>query len=199
MLKKFLIALGVLAAILVIFLGVVAMRPSDFRIARSATFTAPAPVVFEQVNDVHKWQTWSPWAKLDPNAKITFEGPESGKGASFHWVGNDEVGEGSMTITESRPQELVRFKLAFIKPFEDVCTAEFAFKPEGEKTSVTWTMYGEQKFIGKLICMFMDMDKMVGGDFEKGLANLKGIVEADPKETAEPKETAAAKEPASKD
>jgi hypothetical protein len=121
---------------------------------------------------------WSPWAKLDPNAKNSFEGPESGEGAIFRWAGNDEVGEGSMTITESKPSELVRLKLAFVKPMEDTSDTEFTFKPDGERTMVTWTMSGTYKdFMSKAICMCMNMDKMVGGKFEEGLASMKAIVE----------------------
>ncbi len=178
MLKKILI---VLAAIVVVFVVVVAMQPSDFRVARSATISAPAPAVFAQVNDFHKWEEWSPWAKLDPAAKSTFEGPPAGTGAIFRWAGNKEVGEGSMTITESRPSDLIRIKLEFLKPFAATNTAEFTFKPEGDQTAVTWSMSGQSNFIGKAFCLFMDMDKMVGGQFEKGLASMKSIAEAVPR------------------
>jgi len=178
MLKKILIAL---AAIVVVFIVVVAMQPSDFRIARSATISAPAPAVFAEVNDLHKWEAWSPWAKLDPAAKSTFEGPSAGTGAIFRWAGNKEVGEGSMTITESRPNELIRFNPEFVKPMAGTSTAEFTFKPEGNQTTVTWSMTGKSNFIARAMCLFMNMDKMVGGQFEKGLAAMKSIVEAAPK------------------
>jgi uncharacterized protein YndB with AHSA1/START domain len=176
--KKILIALGVIAVVLAGLAGVVAMQPADFRIVRSATIPAPPAEVFAQVNDFHNWEAWSPWKKLDPAAKNSFEGAPSGTGAVFKWVGNSEVGEGSMTITESRPNELIRIRLHFVKPFEDTSTAEFTFKPEGQQTLVTWSMYGRKDFIGKAICMFMDMDKMVGGNFEEGLANIKTVLEA---------------------
>jgi hypothetical protein len=179
MLKKILIAL---AAIVVVFLGVVAMQPSDFRIVRTATMSAPAPAVFGQVNDFHNWEAWSPWAKLDPAAKNSFEGPSAGIGAIFRWAGNKEVGEGSMTITESRPSDLIRIKLEFLKPFAATNSAEFTFKPDGDRTAVTWSMAGKNKFISKAICLFMNMDKMVGGKFEEGLAAMKSIVEAVPKQ-----------------
>ncbi|MGH7404633.1 MAG: SRPBCC family protein [Candidatus Methylomirabilales bacterium] len=178
MLKKILIAL---AAIVVVFVAVVAMQPSEFRVARTATISAPAPVVFAQVNDFHKWEAWSPWAKLDPAAKATFEGPSAGPGAIFRWAGNDEVGEGSMTITESRPSDLIRIKLEFLKPFAATNTVEFTFKPEANQTAVTWSMAGKNNFIAKAVCLFMNMDKMVGGNFEKGLAQMKSAVEAAPK------------------
>ena len=178
MLKKILISLAVIVVVLVV---VVAMQPSEFRIARSATISAPAPAVFAQVNDFHKWDAWSPWAKLDPAAKATFEGPSAGIGAIFRWAGNEEVGEGSMTITESRPSDLIRIKLEFQRPFAATNTAEFTFKPEGNQTAVTWSMEGKNNFIAKAMCLFMNMDKMVGGQFEKGLASMKSIVEAAPK------------------
>ena len=173
MLKKILIALVVLV---IVFIIIVATRPDDFRVARSATIPAPSAAVFEQVNDLHKFQVWSPWAKIDPQCKVTYDGPPAGTGASFAWAGNKEVGEGRMTITESRPGELIRFKLEFLKPFKATNTAEFDFKAAGNQTKVTWSMYGKSNFIMKAIGLFMDYDKMVGPDFEKGLANLKSVV-----------------------
>ncbi|MDD5199053.1 MAG: SRPBCC family protein [Terrimicrobiaceae bacterium] len=174
MLIKILIAVGAVVALLFI---VVAVQPSEFRIARSATIPAPPAVVFEQVNDLHKWQAWSPWAKLDPAAKNSFEGPPAGTGAIFRWAGNDKVGEGSMTITESRPSELVRFRLDFVKPFAGTNVAEFTFKPEGDQTQVTWTMTGTKNFVFKAVGLFMNCDRMVGGQFEQGLADLKSVVQ----------------------
>jgi uncharacterized protein YndB with AHSA1/START domain len=171
-----------LAFIILGCLASVAMQPSDFRVTRMATINAPAPVVFGQVNDLHKWDTWSPWAKLDPQAKHTFEGPSSGKGAIFRWEGNDQIGEGKMTITESRPSDLIRIKIDFLKPFQATNTAEFTFHPEGSRTVVTWSMSGTNNFVGKAFCLFMNMDKMLGGDFEKGLAQMKSVAEAPPKE-----------------
>jgi uncharacterized protein YndB with AHSA1/START domain len=178
MFKKILIALAV---IIVVFVIIVALQPSEFRIVRSATISAPAPAVFAQVNDFHHWEAWSPWAKLDPAAKATFEGPPAGRGAIFRWAGNNEVGEGSMTITESRPSDLIRIKLEFLRPFAATNTAEFTFKPEGSQTAVTWSMEGKNNFIAKAVCLFMNMDKMVGGQFEKGLAQMKSVAEAAPK------------------
>jgi len=174
MAKKILIAVAVL---LLVFCGVVALQPSEFHIVRIATMVAPAPAVFVQVNDFHKWEAWSPWAKLDPTAKNTFAGPEAGPGAIFAWAGDKKVGEGRMTVTESRPNELVRIKLEFIKPFASTCTTEFAFRPEGKQTVVTWSMAGVNNFIGKAFCLFMNMDKTVGPDFERGLAQMRSIVE----------------------
>jgi len=175
--KKLLIALGAFAALVVIFVIVVAMQPSTFRISRSATMAAPAAAISPHINELKKWQPWSPWMKLDPNAKSTFEGPAGGKGAAMTWAGNNEVGEGKMTIIESKPNELVRFQLEFYKPMAGVSEAEFTFKPEGEQTTVTWAMSGTNDFIGRAMCLIMDMDKMVGGQFENGLASIKAIVD----------------------
>lgn len=178
MAKKILIGVG---AVLAIFLIVVAMQPSTFRIERSATMAAPAADVFAQVNDFHKWEAWSPWAKLDPAAKNTFDGPSSGVGAGFAWEGNDQVGVGRMTITESKPAERIAIKLEFLKPFASTAATEYTFKGDGKQTTMTWTMTGEKNFVSKMMCLFMNMDKMVGGQFETGLASIKGIVEAPPR------------------
>ena len=172
----------ILAAIVAAFAIIVALQPSDFRVTRTTTISAPPPAVFAEVNDFHKWDAWSPWAKLDPAAKNSFDGPAAGTGAMFKWSGNNEVGEGSMTITESRPSDLIRFKLDFTKPFEATNTTEFTFKPEGNQTMVTWSMFGTNNFIAKAFCLFNSMDKMVGGQFEKRLASIKSIVEASPKQ-----------------
>jgi hypothetical protein len=175
MLKKILIGLVVVVALFAI---VVALQPSEYRVARSTTVSAPAPEVFAQVNDFRNWEGWSPWAKLDPAAKSTFGGPPSGQGAIFTWSGNDKIGEGRMTLTESRPAELVRIKVDFVKPFAGTSTSQFAFKPEGNQTAVTWSTSGQHNFISKAICMFMNMDKMLGGEMERGLAQMKSVVEA---------------------
>jgi hypothetical protein len=175
MLKKILIALAV---IVIVFVVIVALQPSDFRVARTAAISVPPPAVFAQVNDFHKWEAWSPWAKLDPAAKNSFEGPSAGIGAIFKWSGNNEVGEGSMTITESRPSDLIKIKLDFTKPFEATNTTEFTFKPEGNQTMVTWSMFGTNNFIAKAFCLFNSMDKMIGGQFEKGLAQMKTVAES---------------------
>ena len=174
-LVKILIALAAIAVVLVV---VVATRPSEFRVARTARIAAPAPVVFAQVNDFHKWEAWSPWAKLDPAMKQAYEGAPAGTGAVYTWAGNKEVGEGRMTLTESRPSELIKIELEFVKPFATTSTAEFTFKPEGDHTLVTWSMTGQNNFIAKAVHLFMDMDTMVGGQFENGLARMKSVAEA---------------------
>ena len=176
----FFIVLAVVFVLLVVLAGFVAMQPSTFQITRSAKINAPPATVFAQVNDFHNWNAWSPWAKLDPNTRYTFEGPPAGEGTKQHWEGNNEVGEGEMTITESRPDELILMKLEFIKPFASICDTEFKFQPEGEGTNITWTMNGQNNFMAKAMHLVMDIDKMVGGQFEEGLASMKAIAEGKP-------------------
>jgi uncharacterized protein YndB with AHSA1/START domain len=175
MFTKILIGLAVVIIILVV---VIATRPPGFKVERSATINAPPATVFGQVNDFHKWEAWSPWEKMDPAMKKTIEGPPSGTGAKYHWVGNDKVGEGQMEITDSKPAELVKIKLDFIKPMASTSDTLFTFTPEGSGTKVTWTMSGKNNFMAKAFSLVMNMDKMVGGDFEKGLAQMKAVSEA---------------------
>jgi carbon monoxide dehydrogenase subunit G len=178
MILKILIAIAVLVVVLV---AVIATRPSEFRVERTATVSAPAAVVFAQVNDFHQWDAWSPYAKRDPGMKKTFEGAPSGVGAVYTWSGNHEVGEGRTTIVESRPSELIRVRLEFVRPFAATSTATFTFRPEGERTAVTWTLDGRNGFPAKAMGLVMNMDKMIGDDFEKGLAQMKAIAEAAPR------------------
>jgi uncharacterized protein YndB with AHSA1/START domain len=166
-----------LVAVVAAFAAFVALQPSEYRVVRSATIAAPAPEIFAQVNDFHKWEAWSPWAKLDPNAKTTFDGASAGEGAIFAWAGNSNVGEGSMTVTESRPAERIRIRLDFVQPMAGTSTAEFTFRPEGNRTAVTWAMFGQNNFLSRAICLFMNQDKMIGDHFEKGLENLKALTE----------------------
>jgi uncharacterized protein YndB with AHSA1/START domain len=171
------ITLLVVAAVILVGLVIfVATRPSEFRVARSVTIPAPAAVVFEHVNDFHNWEAWSPWAKLDPHAKNSFAGPESGEGAKYHWEGNNQVGAGAMTLLESRPHEFIRIRLEFLRPFKATNAVEFTFQPSGEGTRVTWTMTGQNNFMAKAVGLFIDCEKMCGGQFEQGLANLSSVV-----------------------
>jgi hypothetical protein len=158
--------------------GVVATRPSEFRIVRTATMRAPASAVFAQVNDFHKWQAWSPWARRDPSMKQTYDGAAAGVGAVYTWSGHREVGKGRMTLVESRPGELIRINMGFLAPFAATSTAEFTFRPEGDRTTVTWSMSGKRNFVAKALDLVMDMDTMIGGDFEKGLAAMQSVAEA---------------------
>jgi hypothetical protein len=170
----------VLAVLVVVLLIVAALRSADFRVERSIVVAVPPAAVFAQVNDFHKWRAWNPWAKMDPAMKETYDGPPSGVGASYSWSGNKNVGAGRMTLTESRPVEWIRIKLEFLKPFAATNTAEFTFKPNGNQTVVTWSMFGKSNFICKLMGLFMSMDKMIGSQFEKGLADLKKASEPAP-------------------
>ena len=170
MIPKILLGLAVL---IVILLVVIATRPTDFRYSRSATIAAPPAALFEQVNDLRKFQEWNPWAKVDPNAKMEYTGPATGVGSAYTWVGNADVGEGAMTIIETKPGELVKARMDFKKPMAATHIAEFTFKPEGANTVVTWSMSGKNNFMGKAFGLFLDCDKMVGDQFQKGLATLK--------------------------
>ncbi|MEI7688435.1 MAG: SRPBCC family protein [Planctomycetota bacterium] len=174
MFKKILV---VLVALIAAALIIVQLQPEDFKLSRSIKIAAPASEVFPHVDDFHNWEAWSPWAKLDPAAKNSFEGPAAGVGSIFKWSGNDKVGEGMMTIIESKPNERIKIKLDFIRPFKATNDTEFSFKEEDKQTLVTWTMSGKHNFVGKAMCLVMNMEKMVGPDFEKGLANLKAVVE----------------------
>jgi uncharacterized protein YndB with AHSA1/START domain len=169
MLLKIGIAVGV---IVLAFLGIVALRPSEYRVTRTATIAAPPSAVFPHVNELRKFNVWNPWSKLDPATKVTFDGPPAGPGAVMAWSGDKNVGEGRMIITESRPNELVRFRLEFLKPFAGTANADFTFTPAANGTTVTWSMAGQNNFVAKAIGLFMNMDTMIGGQFEKGLASL---------------------------
>lgn len=159
------------------FLIFVATRPSDFRYTRTTTINAPASAVFPHVNDFHQWGAWSPWEKVDPMTKKTYGGPSSGVGATYAWLGNSKVGSGHMTIIESRPHDLLRVTIEFIKPMKATNTIEFTFAENAGQTLVTHSMFGCNSFMGKAMGIFMNMDKMIGDQFEKGLASLKEIAE----------------------
>ncbi len=174
----FMIILVALAVIAVLFLVIASLQSPEFRVIRSATVSAPPAVVFAEVNDFHRWEAWNPWGKIDPAMKQSYEGPPAGPGAVYSWDGNSKVGAGRMTLTENRVPELIRIRLEFLKPFATTNTAEFVFKPEGDRTVVTWDMVGKKNFFSKAMGMVMNMDKMVGGQFEKGLADLKALSEA---------------------
>jgi hypothetical protein len=177
MLKKIAVVLVLVIAVLA---GVIASRPADFKISRSRVVAAPPAVVHGFVNDLAKWPQWSPWDKLDPSMKKEVSTPAAGTGATYHWAGNDQVGEGRMTITESKPPQSVTMRLEFIKPFAATHRVQFDFVPSGTGTNVTWAMTGTNNFVSKAFDLFMNMDKMVGADFEKGLANLDAATAAAP-------------------
>jgi hypothetical protein len=178
------IVLLVIVVAVVGVLGLAATKPDAYHVERSAIIAASPAAVYAQVNDFRKWEAWSPWEKLDPAMKRTYSGPESGKDASYGWVGNDKVGEGRMTIVESQPDAHVGIRLEFIKPWEETCDAAFTLTPEGEATNVKWTMDGKNTYTSKIFNVFMDMNKMIGADFEKGLAQLKTVAESTPASAA---------------
>lgn len=169
----------IVVAVLVIgVLLVAATRPADVRVTRTATLAAPPSMVFPHLNDLRKFQDWSPWAKLDPNCQLTFEGPATGVGSSFSWTGNAKVGAGKMTITESRANELVAYHMDFYKPFAGVGEGRMEFKSSGSGTQATWSMDTKANFVMKVMCLFMSMDKAIGGQFEQGLAKLDAVSRA---------------------
>ena len=173
---KLLLILVIIAV--VVFAVIVSQQPDDFRIERSMTIAASPADIHAQINDLHKWNAWSPWAKMDPNSKVTFTGPNEGTNSAMRWESdNNNVGVGTMTITESKPGELVRMRLDFEKPMTASNIADFTMTPEGDKTKVTWSMLGKNNFIAKAFSLVMNCDKMVGGMFEQGLASIKSIVE----------------------
>jgi uncharacterized protein YndB with AHSA1/START domain len=174
MFKKILIGLAVVIGALLI---AAAMQPDSFRVQREATIQAPPDKVFALVDDFRQWPAWSPWEKLDPAMKRTLGATTSGKGATYAWEGNKDVGTGRMEITDSAPPARVQIKLDFIEPFESSSTTEFSLAATGGGTRVVWAMQGPMPFISKLMSVFVSMDKMIGKDFEAGLANLKAAAE----------------------
>ncbi|MGC3961209.1 MAG: SRPBCC family protein [Verrucomicrobiota bacterium] len=162
----------------ILLLVIIAGRPDEFSVTRSGKIAAPPEQIFPHVNELKKWDAWSPWAKLDPNCKITFTGPDAGVDSSYAWAGNNKVGEGKMTVIESVPSSLIRLRLEFLKPFKATNTAEFKFTSEGGQTLVMWSMAGKNSVFSKVFSLFVDCEKMIGKDYDKGLASLKSVVEA---------------------
>jgi len=173
MLKTILLVIvGIVVLGAIVLAVLVGRQPDSFRIVRSAVIEAPPERVSAFLNDFHEWTHWSPWEHRDPNLKRTYDGPASGPGATYHWVGNSDVGEGRMTIVDSKPGESVTIKLEFMKPFAATNETVFTLTPAPQGTQLEWAMTGENALMGKVFGLMMDMDKMVGGDFETGLANL---------------------------
>ena len=166
-----------LIAIVAIILVAATLQPDTFRYERSTEIAASPAAIFPHVNTLKKWEAWSPWAKLDPYAKTTYAGSASGKGAAMSWDGDRNVGAGTMTIIDSKPAKSVTFKLDFERPMTLTQNAEFTFTPQKGKTLVTWSMYGDNTFMGKIMGVVFDCEKMVGEQFDKGLTDLKAIVE----------------------
>ncbi len=171
------IAAGAVAAAVVAVLGVASRQPDEFRIERKIVVAAAPEKVFPYLEDPQKTLEWSPWEKKDPNIKKTFSGAAKGKGAVYEWEGNSEVGAGRLEITEAVAPKSVVMDLQFKRPMEDRSTARYDVAPAAGGSEITWSMEGKSTFVSKIMCVFMNMDKMVGGEFEKGLASLKAIVE----------------------
>jgi hypothetical protein len=163
-------------ALIAVLLFFVSRQPAEFKVTRSMAMKASPSTVFAHVNDLGKWQAWSPWARMEPDAATTYDGPMAGLNASMSWVGK-KTGEGRMTIIDSVPDSLIKFRLDFKKPMQATNIAEFTFTPQGDQTNVTWTMTGTNSFMGKLIGLVLNCEKMVGGQFMQGLSNLRTIVE----------------------
>jgi hypothetical protein len=180
MLKIAGIVVGVIVVVVAIILIYAATKPNEFRVQRSVTIKAPPDKISALIGDFHGWAAWSPYEKKDPNMKRTFGGNPSGKGATYAWNGNKDIGRGNKEVLESTPTKTV-IKLDFYEPFEAHNTAEFTVMPQGDSSNVTsdvtWAMYGPNQFIGKVMQTFMNMDKMIGTDFEVGLQNLKALAE----------------------
>ena len=174
MLKKVLLAFVLAVAVLA---AIVALQPGEYHVERSAAIAAPPAAVFPLIGDFHQWDAWSPWAKLDPAMKLEIAGQPCSAGTTYTWSGNDKAGAGKMTMTECRPNEKVGVDLAFTKPYTSDATLDFTLKPQAEGTAVTWAMTGRSNFMLKAVGLFASMDKMVGPDFEKGLAQLKSAAE----------------------
>jgi Polyketide cyclase / dehydrase and lipid transport len=169
--------IGIAVAVLIVaFLGFAATRPATFQLERSASMKAPPEKIAALVNDFHNWGQWSPWEKLDPGMKKTYSGAPTGKDAVYEWDGNDKVGAGRMQILDASPSKIT-VKLDFLRPFEGHNITEFTFEPKGGTTDVTWEMHGPNSFMGKVMHIFIDMDSMVGKDFEGGLGAMKAAAE----------------------
>jgi hypothetical protein len=167
----------IIAIIIIAVLAMAAFRPNEFSVVRSADFHASAGKVFDALNDFKKWRAWSPWEGKDPNLQRNYSGASSGKGAKYAWIGNKQVGEGNMEITRSSPNTSIELDLNFLKPFKASNVTEFTLVPKGDTTKLIWEMRGPTPFMMKIMHVFMDFDKIIGKDFEHGLANLKSIVE----------------------
>lgn len=171
-------AIGIVVVLLIVgVLIFAATKPDSFRVQRATSIKAPPERIFPHINEFQRWGAWSPYEKKDPAMKRTLSGPASGKGAVYAWEGNGDVGQGRMEIADASAPSRVTIRLDFVKPFEAHNIVDFTLEPKGDATHVTWDMRGPMPFISKVITLFVDMDRMVGSDFEAGLANLKAIAE----------------------
>lgn len=182
MLAKLAIGLAIVAVVLLV---AIATRPNSFRVQRSATIAAPAEVIYAQIQDFQRWPQWMTYDRMDPAIQRSFEGAPSGVGAVYHYV-SAKVGEGRMTIAALQPNQRVALRADFIKPFRATNDIEFTLQPEQGGVRVTWAIQGKNTFVGKAMSLFINMDRMIGGDFEKGLADLKRVSESQARTAAVP-------------
>jgi hypothetical protein len=182
MFKKLLLGLVLVVGGVLVFAST---RPDTYHVERTVKIDAPASVVFSQLEDFKAWGAWSPWDKLDPQMKKTFEGPATGVGSTYSWQGNDKVGKGKMSIVGSQPPSEIKYRLEFIQPFTAIANTSFKVAAEGDKASVTWAMDGNKNLIAKVFGLFMNMEAQIGGDFDKGLAGLKAVAEGEAKKVAD--------------
>ena len=169
--------LGIFALVVVGILGFATTRPDTFRVERSIVINAPPARIYALLDDFHQWSQWSPWEKLDPALKRTFSGAPSGVGATYEWQGNREAGHGRMDVVDATPPSQLGISIHFIEPFDSTNRVVFALAPEAGGTRVVWSMDGPALYITKLMGLFFSMDRMVGGDFERGLTTLKSAAE----------------------
>lgn len=174
MIKKFFLAL---AAVVVFLLGAAAIKSPDYKVERSTVINAPADKIFPYLHNQKTAEKWGSWMEMDPDSKMTYSGPDEGVGAKGSWTGGKKMGTGSATIVNVVPNERVDLKLEYTEPMNMVQDSSYVITPEATGSKVTWSVSGRNNFIGRLMCLFVDIDKMVGPMFEKGLANLKGLVE----------------------
>ena len=167
----------VLAIAIAVVLILAATKPNTLLVQRATSIKAPADRIFPLINDFHQWRTWSPYENKDPAMNRTYEGPDNGTGAVYAWDGNKNVGSGRMEILEASVPSKITIKLDFFKPFEGHNTAEFTMLPQGDVTNLTWTMFGPAVFMSKVMQVFINLEHMIGRDFEVGLANLKNLAE----------------------
>lgn len=177
--------LGGLAALALLLVAAIATRPSTYHVERSIRIAAPPGAVYVRVADFHRWAEWSPWAHVDPNMKQSFEGAASGTGAEYTWSGNAAIGEGRMSMIEAVPEKRVRIRMDLVRPLRSTSTTELRLEPEGGAVRVAWAIDGNNGFAGKAVSLLVDVKAMMGRDFEKGLASLKAVAEAEAAKPAE--------------
>ena len=171
------IILIIVVSLVVAILAAAALKPSTFRVQRSTSIDAAPETIFALLQDFRRWREWSPYEKLDPAMKRTLSGADSGVGAVYAWEGNNKAGAGRMEITDASPPSSLTIRLDFTRPFTSHNVAEFTLAPSDGSTNVTWAMHGPNRFMGKVMGVFVDMDRLIGKDFETGLANIKAIAE----------------------